>query len=295
MNKRCVHFFGDGLWAYKSLEQLLINPNYKIAAVILRHKPDLEIKKICDEQNIRIINPIDINTLDFQTIPNAEMGISVSYDQIFKADTIGKYRYGIINLHASSLPNYKGRNVLNWALINGEDKIHITIHWVDKGVDTGPIIHQHEIKILEDETYEELLDKCYEASPIALSEALRKLEKGNPSTIIQEHILKLPILCTRRIEGDEIINWEWSSMRIHNFVRALSIDSLYARTYIDGEEIQIKRTEYLKFAPVYIDICGSVLKKEKTSFIVKTGDSYIRILEWAAKNKISLGNRLQNN
>lgn len=294
MHKRKIHFYGDGLWAYNSLVKLLSCSNYVIVAVILRHNPDLEIKNFCDEHSLHVINPLDINTYDFNSIPKADMGLSVSYDQIFKINTIGKYMDGVINLHASSLPNYKGRNVLNWALINGEQKIHITIHWVDKGVDTGPIIHQHEIKIPEDETYKELLDKCYQVAPIALLDALRKIEKGNYSTIIQDHMQKLPILCTRRIKGDELINWEWSSIRIHNFVRALSNNSLYARSYIDGEEIQIKLTEYLRFAPVYIDICGSVLKKEQTSFIVKTGDSYIRILDWVANNKIRLGNRFLN-
>ena len=273
---------------------LVDNNIFNIVAVILRNKPDFKIKDLCDELSILAINPNDINELDYQAIPNAEFGISVSYDQIFKEKTIAKYKKGMINLHASSLPNYKGRNVLNWALINGEKKIHLTVHWIDAGIDTGPIIHQQEITIQENETYASLLEKCHKISPKALSDALTKIDSQDFSPIIQDSTNSLPRLCSKRKEGDEVIDWGWNSKRIHNFVRALCLDGLYASTYLYGEEIKIKKTEYLPAAPIYIDICGSILKKESDSFIVKTGDSYIRVIEWEAVSKVKLGSRFTN-
>ena len=294
MTKTRVHFFGDGLWAYNSLKELLENNLYEVVAIILRSKPDVSIKDFSEERGIYTISPTNINMLDFNTLPRADMGISVSYDQIFKQQIISRYENGMINLHASSLPDYKGRNVLNWALINGERKIHLTVHWIDQGIDTGPIIHQHELRIGRNETYHELLERCYEEAPEALVEALLKIKVKNKSPLIHNQAKKLPILCTKRVSGDEIINWEWNSLRIHNFVRALSIDNLYARTYILGEEVKIKKTEYLKNAPEYIDICGSVLAKENNSIIVKTGDSYIKIVEWEADSKIRCGFRFAN-
>ena len=49
MNKRSVHFFGDGLWAYNSLKMLVDNNIFNIVAVVLRNKPDFKIKDLCDE------------------------------------------------------------------------------------------------------------------------------------------------------------------------------------------------------------------------------------------------------
>ena len=85
---------------------------------------------------------------NYQMIPdlkdslwNIDLAFSVFYDKIIKANFINRCT-DILNLHPSPLPRYRGRNPINWALKN-QEKIHgVTIHQIDEGIDSGPIISQ---------------------------------------------------------------------------------------------------------------------------------------------------------
>ncbi|MDR1522244.1 MAG: hypothetical protein LBS28_05280 [Streptococcaceae bacterium] len=71
---------------------------------------------------------------------NADLFISMSFNQIFKSEIINLPRLKTINCHAGKLPFYRSRNILNWVLINDEKEFGITVHYVDEGIDTGDII-----------------------------------------------------------------------------------------------------------------------------------------------------------
>jgi len=71
----------------------------------------------------------------------ADLGVSVFYDRIFKADGIARFGR-LINLHNSPLPKYRGMSPINWALKNGEPTHGFTIHEVTPGIDDGPIVAQ---------------------------------------------------------------------------------------------------------------------------------------------------------
>ena len=64
---------------------------------------------------------------------------------------------GTINCHAGKLPFYRGRNVLNWAIINGESEFGITVHFIDDGIDTGDIIKQKTYPISLNDDYKSIL------------------------------------------------------------------------------------------------------------------------------------------
>ena len=84
----------------------------------------------------------------------------MSFDQIFKSEIIYLSKHKIINCHAGKLPFYRGRNVLNWVLINDEE-FGITVHYVDEGIDTGDIILQKKFPISDQDNYKTLLEKSY--------------------------------------------------------------------------------------------------------------------------------------
>ena len=85
----------------------------------------------------------------------------MSFNQIFKRQIIDLTRYKIINCHAGQLPFYRGRNILNWALINDESEFCITVHCVDEGIDTGDIILQDLHPIQDIDNYAMLLNRAY--------------------------------------------------------------------------------------------------------------------------------------
>jgi len=70
---------------------------------------------------------------------HADLGVSCFFSEIFRQRHIDLFGR-LVNLHNAPLPRYRGMRPLNWALRNGEDRHGVTIHEIDTGIDTGPII-----------------------------------------------------------------------------------------------------------------------------------------------------------
>jgi len=216
----------------------------------------------------------------------------MSFNQIFKSGIINLPRHKTINCHAGKLPFYRGRNVLNWALINDEKKFGITVHYVDEGIDTGDIILQRVYPITDNDDYSTLLETAYEKCADALYEAINLIKSGNSQRIPQEAIHPIGFYCTQRKIGDEILSWNQSSRDIFNFVRAICKPGPMARCYLNGQEMKINRVGLIPDAPVYKNIIGAIIKKEKNgSFLVKTADSFVRVTEYEYNGKIKAGDR----
>ncbi len=79
---------------------------------------------------------------------DVELILSVMYDRIIGAELIDQTR--ILNLHLGKLPEYRGMRPVNWALKNGESVAGVTLHEVDEGIDTGPIVAQTTFSIFPD-------------------------------------------------------------------------------------------------------------------------------------------------
>jgi methionyl-tRNA formyltransferase len=175
------------------------------------------------------------------------------------------------------LPFYRGRNILNWALINGETSFGVTVHHVDAGIDTGDIIHQVRVPIAAQDNYRDVLEKAFEACPIALAQALRLIATGTAPRIPQRSIHPTGFYCGRRTAGDEVIDWSWAATRLHNFVRAIAPPAPGARTVIDGRQIAFLASEIVDGAPPYIGTVGEVVGRDARGIVVKCSDTVLRI------------------
>ncbi len=216
----------------------------------------------------------------------------MSFNQIFKRNILDITPLGIINCHAGKLPFYRGRNILNWALINDEKEFGITVHYVDKGIDTGDIILQRNFPINDNDDYSTLLNVAFDECANILYDSLLLFLKGEVKRIEQKDIHTLGMYCGRRQEGDEIINWSQTSREIFNFIRAVCTPAPQARTFVGGKEIKINKARFFSNAPMYKGIEGQVLVKTKEGYLVKTLDSFVEILE--VSEKLKVGSRLRN-
>ena len=93
-----------------------------------------------------------------------DIGISVNWRTIIGQDVISCFPYGIINAHAGDLPRYRGNATPNWAIINGEKRIVLTLHLMTAELDAGPVVLQREMPISDNtyisEVYEFLHNNC---------------------------------------------------------------------------------------------------------------------------------------
>ena len=160
-----IGYFADGTWGHSTFEKLVVDKDIEIKFICVRYdtKDDTFIK-YCHEYKIDYLKYRDINSKDCLTKIkkyNCDLFISMSFNQIFKNKIINMPPLKTINCHAGKLPFYRGRNILNWALINDEKEFGITVHYIDEGIDTGDIIIQKMSPITDDDSYQSLLCSKY--------------------------------------------------------------------------------------------------------------------------------------
>lgn len=291
-----IGYFADGPWSHLAIDKLIQREDLELAFICARFEnPDLVLRKIATKNSIPFLIHRNVNSSEFLVSIkhlNCDLFVSMSFNQIFKKEIIEMPSLGTINCHAGKLPFYRGRNILNWALINDETEFGITVHYVDSGVDTGDIIIQECFPITDQDNYRTLLERAYVGCAELLDRAISEIISGKVVRKPQAGIHPLGFYCVARGEDDERIDWKQTSRRIFNFVRAICPPGPCARCFIGDQEIRIRRVRFLSDAPNYIGIPGSILAKNSDGFLVKTLDSYVCVDDWESNSKIRVGDRL---
>jgi hypothetical protein len=149
MNTLRIGYFGDGPWSHRALTRLLADEALQIAFVCARNDaPDPVLKSMAAENALDFLSHPAINSAEFvdrMKRYRCDLFASLSFNQIFRRELMSLPPLRTVNCHAGKLPFYRGRNVLNWALINDEKEFGITVHYVDEGIDTGDVILQRAI------------------------------------------------------------------------------------------------------------------------------------------------------
>ena len=292
-----IGYFGDGPWAHKTFNKLIKDPEIKISFICARYdSKDETLKKYAKLNSIDYFKHKDVNSDEFISIIikyKCDLFISMSFNQIFKSNIINLAKYKPINCHAGKLPCYRGRNILNWVLINDEKDFGITVHFIDKGIDTGDIILQKSFQITSQDNYKTLLEKAYVECANILYDAVLLFKKGNVKAYKQNKLHKESSYYFKRKKGDEILNWNQTSREVFNFVRAICKPGPCARTFIDKKEIKINKVELIDDAPNYKSIVGTVINKTNYNFMVKTKDSFVKVSEFEFDGKIKIGDKFE--
>lgn len=293
-----IGYFADGVWSHEAFKRLIADRELKVEFICVRFDTkDETLLNFAKTYSIDYLKHENINSKEFVKIIkkySCDLFVSMSFNQIFKTEIINLPKYKIINCHAGRLPFYRGRNILNWALINDEKEFGITVHYVDEGIDTGDIILQKSYSISDRDTYKTLLERAYINCADVLYCAVSMFKEGIPCAVKQKDINKVGFYCSQRKEGDEILDWNQTSREIFNFVRAISYPAPMARAFINGSEIKINRVELVENAPNYKCVIGAILNKEKDgSFLVKTKDSFIKIVDFEYNEKFKVGDRFE--
>jgi methionyl-tRNA formyltransferase len=280
-----IGYFGDGPWAHLALEKILSNQALEVAFIVARFETkDPVLAAIAKKNNIPFLIHANVNSADFINLLQtyqADIFVSMSFNQILKKEIINLPKKGFINCHAGALPFYRGRNILNWALINGESHFGVTVHYIDEGIDTGDIILQELVAITKTDFYGDLLKKAIGVCAELLHQALKLIAENKQQRKMQSLIHKIGFYCNQRTEGDEWIDWSWGSERIYNFVRGISSPGPNARTIIDHKTLCIIKAELIDSAPSYIGNAGQVVGKTELGNIVKTGDNTLLVTQVA--------------
>ena len=133
-----------------------------------------------------------------ENMQDSHILICVMYDTILKEDFINERR--CYNFHGGLLPDYRGVGIFSWAIINGEEETGITLHELDAGLDTGPIISYKKFPITNTSTAQSLYLKGMDTLFDLFKEYFVKIVTGDYETKVVEK--KPNSLYTRKMLDD---------------------------------------------------------------------------------------------
>lgn len=283
-----VIFMGTPTFAVPVLEKLIENTN----VILVVSQPDREkdrkgnilptpTKQLAIENNIEVYQPAKIKeSYEYITSLKPDIIITCAYGQIIPEEILNYPKYGCINVHGSLLPKLRGGAPIHHAIINGDNKTGITIMYMDKKMDSGDIISQEEIEILETDILDTLYEKMSLLGANLLIKTLPSIIEGTNQRIKQdENEVTFGYNITKE---EEKIDFNKKSKDIHNQIRGLSsIPGAYC--YLDDKRLKIYLSELTNIKST--DKPGKITKIDKTGIFVNTTDFVIKLVDIKIEGK----------
>lgn len=228
MQKLRTIFFGTHDFAKTILGGMLENPLFDVQLVITQ--PDKPVgrdqtlvappvKILAQAHNIPVEQPASLKQY-FLTENAFDVGIVAQYGLLIPEHILNNPTHGLLNVHGSILPKYRGASPVQAALIHGDTTTGITIMKMDKGLDTGPILLQKEIIIDADDRVNTLFTKLETIAVPALVEAVELYTAGN--LIPQAQDSALATICREFTRDHGRVDWTQSAEQIYNQFRGLT-------------------------------------------------------------------------
>ena len=147
------------------------------------------LPEICGARRVEMVSCPDPNGAEFVALVG-QRGVDVivvaAFSRILKAPLLAAPRLGVVNVHPSLLPKFRGPNPIYWALAQGESRTGVTLHFMDAGIDTGDVILQREVRIESGETEWSLFQKCCSVAAQMLKETLPSITAGTATRTRQD-------------------------------------------------------------------------------------------------------------
>ena len=189
-----IIFFGSSEFSVYVLKEFL--KEYKPVLVLtLKGKPKGRGLKLQPNVVFEFCLKEKLNVIEFENWENFKnslnlikpiAGVIAGFGKIIPKEIIYSFPKGILNVHPSLLPKYRGPNPIREVILNGEKETGVTIFLVDELVDHGPILRQEKIGLLGDETYLELEEKLGKLGGKALREIIIDYLEGKIKAIPQD-------------------------------------------------------------------------------------------------------------
>jgi len=245
-----VAFFGTPGFAVPALEHLASSPHQVVGVITQPDKPrgrgqqvaDGPVKSAATMLGLAVLQPEklarDAFESDFAAL-NADIGVVAAYGKILPDWLLAAPRLGLINVHASLLPRYRGASPVHRAVINGDDETGVTIMRVVTALDAGPMFAAARVPIAIDDTTTDVESALAIRGADLLLSTLEAIEAGTGRETPQDAALATYAPKIAKAEG--LVDWTWSATRIHNLVRGLW-PWPHAFTYLGGMRYIVHRS-----------------------------------------------------
>lgn len=244
---------------------------------------------LCDENDFRKLAlefgcaylTGDINSaaaIEMMRHSGADVAISINWPKLMGAAAREIFPHGVINAHAGDLPRYRGNACPNWAILNGESRVVVTLHVMADELDAGPILLQRPCPILEDTYIADVYAFMTATIPEMYVEVLDGLASGSITPRPQRGE---PLRCYPRRPEDGAINWTLPAVQLSRLVRASAEPFAGAFTVRNGARLTIWRARATAPPSAVLGVPGQVTAIDVSAgtIDVLTGDGILTVAE----------------
>jgi methionyl-tRNA formyltransferase len=225
-----VVFFGTPGFAVPTLERLIAS-SHSVAGVVTQ--PDRPrgrgqqvtegpVKTLAVSAALPVFQPEKLARETFEApliALNADIGVVAAYGQILPDWLLAAIPRGLINVHASLLPRYRGASPVHRAVINGDQETGVTIMRVVKALDAGPTIASAAVPIGRDDTTTMVEATLAVTGADLLVRTLDAIENGTATETPQDHAQAT--YAPKLTKAEAPVDWTHPAPRIHNQIRGL--------------------------------------------------------------------------
>jgi methionyl-tRNA formyltransferase len=290
-----VAFFGTPEFAVPTLDALLGSRHTVVGVVTQPDRPRgrgqktsaAPVKARALIAGLPVLQPERLKDpafLDSLTALGADLGVVAAYGKILTDAVLATPPLGLINVHASLLPRYRGAAPVHRAVIAGEHETGVTIMRVVKALDAGPMLSTVHRPIGPEETSDEVERDLSRLGAELLVSTADDILAGRSRETAQDDAAAT--YAHRLTKDDGIVDWNWPADRLHNFIRGLH-PWPHAFTFHQGRRFILRRSmmQPASEGPGQHDTPGTIIEGIGEQLIVATGAGHLRLTEIQAEGK----------
>jgi methionyl-tRNA formyltransferase len=286
-----IIFMGTPDFAATTLQALIDGPDEVVAVITQPDRAKGRGKKltppptkvIAEDAGIPVLQPTKIRTEEFRNgllTYQPDLFVVAAYGRILPPSILDLAPMGCINVHGSLLPKYRGAAPIQWAVINRDKEVGVTIIQMNEGMDTGDILLKSAIEPAGNETAGSLFDKLAQLGSETLLKVVKGLKEGTVIPIPQEHeqASNAPMFT----KNDGCISWDKNAGELEGLVRGLDPWPT-AFCFLDGKRLRLFSPEVIHkdsdLAP------GSVIQADKRGILISCGTNCLLVREIQPEGK----------
>ena len=288
-------YFGTPAFAVPPLEALLVSRHQVVALVSQPDRPrgrgqqlhPTPTREVAETHGIPVLQPARIKDPAFLQAVRAfapDLGVVAAYGRILPDDLLAIPRLGMINVHASVLPRYRGAAPIQRAVLAGDDETGVTIMQVVSELDAGPMLAAAKVPIPPDATSGEIESAVARVGAPLLIQVVDDMSLGRVPARKQD---AAGVTFAPKVTKDEgPIDWSRPAKIVHDKVRGLQPWPL-ASTHLGGRRYVIRRT--VVEATTTGEPYGTIIEAHGEVLAVAAGNgTVVRILEIQPEGRRSM-------
>lgn len=295
-----VVYFGTPSFAVPPLEALLASAHAVVAVITQPDRPrgrgqrvsEMPVKQLALDRGLPVLQPERLKDeafLDALRAFGPEIGVVAAYGKILPDALLAVPRLGLINVHASLLPKYRGAAPIHRAIIAGERETGVTIMRIVRELDAGPTFDTRAHRIGDDETSAAVEARLARLGADLLMETMDRIATGTAQETPQDHALAT--YAPRLTKEDGAMDWTEPASSLHNLVRGLH-PWPHAFAYAGQARYLIHRTEVVRHLSAGASLPGSVIEATGDTLLVTAGSgTVLRIVEIQPEGRRAMGAR----